>query len=96
MSNKILLLPGDGIGESVMSPLEKILPLITDSVEIVRGEIGRTAYESTGQYLPHETLELLDECKVIFAGPVVVPEEIPDPIVTLSTHLELFARPRLF
>jgi len=96
MSEKILLLPGDGIGPRVMSPIEEILPMLTDSVEIVRGEIGRTAYEATGQYLPHETLDLLDECKVIFAGPISVPAEVSNPLTTLMAQLNLYARYRLF
>ncbi len=96
MSEKVLLLPGDGIGPGVMSPIETILPMITDSVEIVRGDIGRTAYEATGQYLPHETLDLLDECKAIFTGPVASPADVSNPLTTLMAQLNLYARSRLF
>ncbi len=93
---KILLLSGDGIGPSVMSSAEEVINMTTDSVEIVHGEIGRSAYESTGQYLPHDTLDLLDECKVIFTGPTIPPENGMEPKESLKVQLDLFAKTRFF
>jgi len=96
MSDKVLFLPGDGIGPSVMEAAEEVLRMTTDSVEIVHGEAGLSAYESTGSYLPHDTLDLLDEVKTIMCGPTVSPESGSDPVESLKIQLDLFARCRLF
>ena len=96
MKEKILVLPGDGIGPSITSAFEKVITATTDAVEIVRGEIGRSAYETTGQYLPHDTLDLLDECKTVICGPTVPPENGSDPVNSLKVQLDLFARVRWF
>jgi len=96
MSDKILFLPGDGIGPSVMEAAEEVLRMTTNSVEIVHGEVGLAAYESTGSYLPHDTLDLLDEIKTVICGPTVPPESGTDPVESLKTQLDLFAKARLF
>jgi len=96
MSDKVLLLPGDGIGPIVTAAAEKVLSMATDSVEIVHGMIGKSAFEETGQYLPHETMDLLDECKIILSGPVFTPESGVDPLKTLKVQLDLYARARYF
>jgi len=96
MSDKILLLSGDGIGPSVLKSAEDVLKSVTDSVEPIHGLIGRSAYESTGHYIPHETLDLLDECKSIICGPCVSPENITPPVETLKVQLDLYSRVRYF
>ena len=93
---KVLILPGDGIGPSIMSAAKDTLSLFSDEVEIVEGDIGRTAYEKTGQYLPHDTLDLFDECKYIMCGPTLTPENGVLPIDTLRKQLNLYARIRYF
>jgi len=94
MSEKVLLLNGDGVGPHVLDAAEKVLSAIDESVEIVHGEIGRSAYDSTGQYLPHETLDLIDECQTIICGPTLIPDKGKDPVVNLSVQLDLYARAR--
>lgn len=93
---KVLFLPGDGIGPSIMSPIKDILTMVSDDIEIVEGDIGRAAYERTGQYLPHDTLDLLDECRYIMCGPTTVPDNGVLPMDTLKIQLDLFARIRYF
>jgi isocitrate/isopropylmalate dehydrogenase len=96
MSKKVLFMEGDGIGPSVIKSAERVLSAATDEVEIVHGEIGRSASDATGQYLPHETMDLLDECKIIMTGPIFLPETGDDPINTLTIQLDLFARVKHF
>lgn len=96
MSQKVLLLPGDGIGPSAIQAAGEVLSTVTDSIELVEGSIGRSAYEKTGQYLPHETLDLLDECKILLSGPAIQPENSTNPLTTLKVQLDLFARSRHF
>ena len=96
MSDKVLFLDGDGVGPPVLQSAERIIKAVTDSVEIVHGEIGRSAFDNTGQYLPHETMDLMDECNVIMSGPVYTPENGKDPLESLMVHLDLFARARYY
>ena len=94
--DKVLILNGDGIGPSIMSSAKSVLEMTTSPVEILEGDIGRSAYEKTGQYLPHDTLDLLDECKFIMCGPTMVPDNGIMPLDTLKVQLDLFARIRYF
>lgn len=92
MSDKILFLEGDGVGPSMLSSAERVLKATTDSLEIIHGDIGRAAFDKTGQYLPHETMDLLDECKTIISGPVFTGDLGEDALKTLTIQLDLFAR----
>ena len=96
MSEKVLFLDGDGVGPPVLHSAERIIKAVTDSVEIIHGEIGRSAFDSTGQYLPHETMDLLDECNIIMSGPAYTADNGKDPLESLIVHLDLFARVRYF
>jgi isocitrate/isopropylmalate dehydrogenase len=92
---KILVLPGDGVGPVSIASAKKILGLF-DSVEILEGQIGHTAYESTGNYLPHETLDLIDETNIILTGPVKTVENVKNPLEALKVQLDIFARGRFY
>jgi len=94
MSEKVLLLNGDGVGPSVVSSAEQVLQAMADSVEIVHMDIGRSAYEKTGQYLPHDTRDALDECHTVISGPAMSAENTKGPVETLMVQLDLFARVR--
>ncbi len=96
MTGKVLLLSGDGAGPAVMKSVETVLMATTNEVEVLHGNIGRNAYEETGHYLPHDTLDLLDECKHIISGPVIKPETGIPPMEALSVQLDLFAKVRYF
>lgn len=94
---KLLVLSGDGIGPSITKSAEEILKAVApDSLEIVHSDIGQSAYESTGSYLPHETMDLLDECKVILSGPVNIPEGVKDPLKILKIQLDIYSRGRFY
>ncbi len=93
--SKILVLPGDGVGPTCIASAKKILGLF-DSIEILEGQIGHSAYESTGNYLPHETMDLIDETNIILTGPVKTPNNVKNPLDTLKIHLDIFARGRFY
>ena len=96
MSEKILFLEGDGVGPSMLASAERVLKAATDSVEVIHGEIGRAAFDKTGQYLPHDTMDLLDECKIILSGPVYKGDLGEDALKTLTVQLDLFAKVKHF
>lgn len=95
---KVLVLKGDGIGPSVIESAVRVLSEVSSELEFVEGEIGFTAYERSGQYLPYETLDLAAECETILCGPVRFNAErgTKDPIATLKSQLDLYAMVKHF
>ena len=65
---KVLLLPGDGVGPTLMDCAEQVITVAAGQVEIVRSDIGFDAYERTGEYLPSDTVELMQECGSTICG----------------------------
>ena len=94
--DKLLVLPGDGIGPSVVKSAINVLDILVDGLEIVYSEIGFSAYESTGQHLPYETLDLTGECRNILSGPVHNTSDSRSPLDTLKLQLDLYAVMRRF
>lgn len=92
---KILLLPGDGIGPRISRSTRDILSAVADGVEFVEGDIGAVAYEKTGSFLPHETMELTGECGSVLCGPMDLRsfsgKAARDPLSTLRIQLDLYA-----
>lgn len=106
MSNKIALLPGDGIGPEVTEAAVKIIDLITKkfNMEISYStyDIGGCCYEKHGTPLVKETLEGCYNSDVVFLGAVGGPdwENLPHhlkpeaALLKLREKLELFANIR--
>ncbi len=93
--DKILLLPGDGIGPTITASTRDILSVAADGIEFLENDIGAAAYEKTGSFLSRETLELTDECKTALCGPMDLsamgwnPKK--DPLNILRVQLDLYA-----
>ena len=98
--NKILVLPGDGIGPSIIGSAVEVIGAVADDIELVHGEIGFSAYEASGQHLPFETLDLAGECGTTLCGPVRTVKEnngaYRNPLETLKAQLDLYAMVRRF
>jgi 3-isopropylmalate dehydrogenase len=87
MTEKILVLPGDGIGPEIVAEAVKLLiKLRTDGLDIAleEGLIGGAAYDATGHPLPPETLERARHADAILLGAVGGPQ---------YEHLERSLRP---
>ena len=105
MTKKILVLPGDGIGQEIVAEAVKVLDALkTDGLDIELDEalVGGTAYDEHGTPLPVETLDLAKEADAILLGAVggykwesleiaVRPEK---GLLGLRSELELFANLR--
>ena len=103
---KVLLLPGDGIGQEVTASagriLEKIVQLEGVEIELLEGLIGGVAIDSAGDPLPKETLELAKECDAVLLGGVGGPkwddlptEKKPEKgLLRIRQELDLFANLR--
>ena len=105
MTKKILVLPGDGIGQEIVAEAVKVIKALQADgldVEMKDGLVGGTAYDATGSPLPEETLKLAKESDAILLGAVggykwesldisVRPEK---GLLGLRAELDLFANLR--
>ena len=93
--DKILFLPGDGIGPSITASAREILSAAADGLEFVEGDIGAAAYEKLDSLLPRETLELANECGNAICGPLDLSSvdwnPRKDPLNILRVQLDLYA-----
>src|SRR6187399_691558 len=83
MKNKIVILPGDGIGKEVTACGKKVLEQVAECFghEFVFDDaiIGHDAIEATGNPLPDETLTKLKNSDAILFGAVGHPKYDNDP-----------------
>ena len=83
MNKKIIILPGDGIGQEVTTEgkkvLERIAQLFGYNFEFDSALIGHQAIEVTGEPLPEATLQKLKNCDAILFGAVGHPKYDNDP-----------------
>ncbi len=83
MKKKIVILPGDGIGQEVTTEgknvLQKIAEIFGHEFTFEDALIGHAAIETTGQPLPDKTLQQLKNCDAILFGAVGHPKYDNDP-----------------
>lgn len=106
MSNKIALLPGDGIGPEVTNSAKQIIDLVANKFNMKFSyetyDIGGCSYEKHGSPLVEETLKGCYGADVVFLGAVGGPawENLPHhlkpeaALLKLREKLELFANIR--
>lgn len=74
MTSKLLVLPGDGIGQEIVGEAVKMIKLLQSdyglNVEMEEALVGGTAYDATGKPLPDETLKLAKESDAVLLGAV--------------------------
>ena len=74
MTKKILILPGDGIGQEIVAEAVKVLKTLRDvyglQLEMEHALVGGAAYDATGKPLPDETLKLAKDADAILLGAV--------------------------
>jgi 3-isopropylmalate dehydrogenase len=106
VSKKILVLPGDGIGQEVIDAAMQILKFIIKKFNLDFSintlDVGGTAYEKTGSPIPHEVLQAAKEADAVLFGAVGAPQwdtlswdDRPEnALLTLRKELNLFANLR--
>jgi 3-isopropylmalate dehydrogenase len=106
MTDKILILKGDGIGPEIVNEAIKVLNVVKArfglDMEMTEGLIGGAAYDETGSPFPDETLKLAQASDAILLGAVGGPKwEGVDRALTpergllaIRSNLELFANLR--
>ncbi len=106
MTKKILILPGDGIGQEVTSSAKEVLDFLIDeyqlNFQITNMDVGGTAYEKFGSPLPDNVLEEAKKSDAILFGAVGGPQwddlgwdyRPEQALLGLRKELELFANLR--
>lgn len=70
---KVVLIPGDGIGSEITNSVTTILEEAGAEIEWVEKSAGQAAFEETGNPLPEETIEAIEEHRVMLKGPLTTP-----------------------
>lgn len=106
MTKKIAVLPGDGIGQEVVSEAVKVLERLRADfglkIELETAPVGGTAYEVHKHPLPEATLKLARQADAVLLGAVggakwdTLPRELrPEKaLLALRSELKLFANLR--
>ena len=106
MTKKILILPGDGIGQEVTASAMEVLEFIVNKFsldfEISSLEVGGTAYDKCGSPIPNEVLTSAKNADAVLFGAVGGPkwdnldwDDRPEnALLTLRKELNLFANLR--
>jgi 3-isopropylmalate dehydrogenase len=71
---RVVLLPGDGIGPEVVREAAKVLRATAPAVELAEQPIGAAAMERTGSPLPEPTLAACLEAEAVLMGAVGAPD----------------------
>ena len=92
----ITVLPGDGIGPSIIDAAIKILDKAGCDFEYEFTDAGLTALEKHGELLPQRTLDMIEKNKITLKGPLTTPvgEGFTSINVTLRKKFCLYANIR--
>jgi len=71
--SRVVYIPGDGIGPSIVEAVVAIINAAQAPVEWVEAQAGLGAFESTGNPLPPETIERIRDVGVVLKGPLTTP-----------------------
>ena len=101
MTNKILILPGDGIGPEIVGEALKVLEKLRAEgldMALEHGLVGGSAYDAKGHPLPEETLQQARAADAILLGAVGGPryESLDRPLRPEQGLLGLRAELKLF
>jgi 3-isopropylmalate dehydrogenase len=73
-SERVVLLPGDGIGPEVAAEARLVLEALVPEVEVDQQLLGGAAIRATGSPLPQETVDACLSAVAVLKGPVGDPE----------------------
>ncbi|WP_347330662.1 isocitrate dehydrogenase [Marinimicrobium locisalis] len=92
----ITILPGDGIGPSIMAAAIEVLEQVGCDFNYEYADAGLTALEKSNELLPEETLRAIERNKVVLKGPLTTPigEGFSSINVALRQRFKLYANIR--
>ena len=78
MAKKILILPGDGIGQEVTSSMSEVLQYLIDEqnldFQLSERKVGGSSFDEFGKPLTEETLDMAKNSDAILFGAVGGPQ----------------------
>ena len=72
-TQRVVFLPGDGIGPEVAAAARRVVDATDLSVEWVGATMGLCAFEAHGDALPPDTVETILDARVALKGPTTTP-----------------------
>lgn len=69
----IVKIPGDGIGKEITESVTSILDTAGADINWIECEAGEATYKNTGNPLPEETIEAMQEHRIALKGPLTTP-----------------------
>lgn len=69
----VVLIPGDGIGPEITQSVVTILEKAGAQINWIKKTAGLGAFEKTGNPLPQETTDAIDEHRIVLKGPLATP-----------------------
>lgn len=69
----VVLIPGDGIGSEITNSVTTILKEAGAEINWIVKSAGLKAYEDSGNPLPDETIETIEEHRIVLKGPLTTP-----------------------
>ena len=97
MANKVIFIPGDGIGPEVMIAAKRVIDASGAKIEWEVKQVGKSVFEKLKTPLPVAVIESIKENKVALKGPVTTPigiEGFRSVNVSLRKVLDLYANVR--
>jgi len=68
--HKIVILPGDGIGQIVINEALRVLDALGFDAEYIHGDIGWEFWKKEGNPLPQRTIDLIEKHKIALFGAI--------------------------
>ncbi|MFB3105012.1 MAG: isocitrate/isopropylmalate family dehydrogenase, partial [Pseudomonadales bacterium] len=95
-SQKIVLIPGDGIGPEITVAVQRVLQAAGADIDWVPCKAGVAALEDGGEVLPEATVDAIGQHKVALKGPCTTPvgEGFSSVNVRLRKEFNLYAAVR--
>ena len=95
-SQKVVLIPGDGIGPEITAAVKRILAAAEANIEWIEKQAGLAALETGSDVLPPDTVDAIRYNKVALKGPCTTPvgKGFTSVNVQLRKRLDLYAAVR--
>ncbi len=96
MSQKITIIKGDGIGPEIMDATLRVLDHLDLNFSYDYQQAGLAALDVTGELLPQDTLDAIEENKICLKGPLTTPvgKGFSSINVAMRRHFKLYANVR--
>ncbi len=73
MSQKITLIPGDGIGPEIVKSIKDVFAAANTPITWEEENAGQTTFDEKGELIPQSLIESIEKNKVALKGPITTP-----------------------